>query len=92
LSYHFAAPFFLSFFSLGGGDGEKPDASATGKAFTLPYRLGAQVFPAGVETRSISSYFLIGALFSLVKAPCVGGVYLAILDRISAGSYLDGAT
>jgi len=49
-------------------------------------------FQAGVETRSISSYFLIGALFSLVKAPCVGGVYLAILDRISAGSYLDGAT
>jgi cytochrome c biogenesis protein CcdA len=51
-----------------------------------------EYFQAGVETRSISSYFLIGALFSLVKAPCVGGVYLAILDRISAGSYLDGAT
>ena len=49
-------------------------------------------FQAGVERRSIGAYFLIGALFSLVKAPCVGGVYLAILDRISAGSYLEGAT
>ncbi len=49
-------------------------------------------FQAGVETRSIGAYFLIGMLFSLVKAPCVGGVYLAILDRISAGSYLEGAT
>ena len=49
-------------------------------------------FQAGVERRSIGAYFLIGALFSLVKAPCVGGIYLAILDRISAGSYLEGAT
>lgn len=45
---------------------------------------------AGVNGRKLSSYFLIGALFSLVKAPCVGAVYLAILDVISAKSYAEG--
>lgn len=49
-------------------------------------------FQAGVDKRRFSSYFLIGALFSLVKAPCVGAIYLAILDLISARSYFDGAT
>lgn len=48
-------------------------------------------FQAGVERRRFSSYFLIGALFSLVKAPCVGAIYLAILDLISARSYFEGA-
>ncbi len=48
-------------------------------------------FQAGVDRRRFSSYFLIGALFSLVKAPCVGAIYLAILDLISARSYFDGA-
>ena len=46
---------------------------------------------AGVSRRKISSYFLIGSLFSLVKAPCVGAVYLAILDVLSARSYLEGS-
>lgn len=46
---------------------------------------------AGVNGRKLSSYFLIGALFSLVKAPCVGAVYLAILDVISAKSYAEGS-
>lgn len=46
---------------------------------------------AGVNGRKLSSYFLIGALFSLVKAPCVGAVYLAILDVISARSYAEGS-
>ena len=46
---------------------------------------------AGVNGKRLSSYFLIGALFSLVKAPCVGAVYLAILDVISARSYAEGA-
>ncbi len=45
---------------------------------------------AGVNGKRLSSYFLIGALFSLVKAPCVGAVYLAILDVISARSYAEG--
>jgi cytochrome c-type biogenesis protein len=45
---------------------------------------------AGVNGKKLSSYFLIGALFSLVKAPCVGAVYLAILDVISARSYAEG--
>jgi len=46
---------------------------------------------AGLDGGRLSSYFLIGALFSLVKAPCVGAVYLAILDLISAQSYLTGS-
>lgn len=46
---------------------------------------------AGVSSGRHSSYFLIGALFSLVKAPCVGAVYLAILDMISSKSYLEGS-
>lgn len=54
--------------------------------WALPY------FQAGVEKGRYSSYFLIGALFSLVKAPCVGAIYLAILDLFSASSYLTGAT
>ncbi len=49
-------------------------------------------FRAGVDRGRLSSYFLIGALFSLVKAPCVGAIYLAILDLLSARSYLEGAT
>ena len=49
-------------------------------------------FRAGVDRGRFSSYFLIGALFSLVKAPCVGAIYLAILDLLSARSYFDGAT
>jgi cytochrome c biogenesis protein CcdA len=48
-------------------------------------------FQAGVDKGRLSSYFLVGALFSLVKAPCVGAVYLAILDMISSSSYLEGA-
>jgi cytochrome c biogenesis protein CcdA len=54
--------------------------------WALPY------FQAGVEGGKYRSYFLIGALFSLVKAPCVGAIYLAILDLFSASSYLEGAT
>ena len=46
---------------------------------------------AGVNGKRLSSYFLIGALFSLVKAPCVGAVYLAILESISARSYAEGS-
>ncbi len=48
-------------------------------------------FRSGVDRGSLGSYFLIGALFSLVKAPCVGAVYLAILDLISARNYAEGA-
>jgi len=50
-----------------------------------------QYFQAGVDRGRFSSYFLAGALFSLVKAPCVGGLYLAILDLISSKSYFVGA-
>jgi len=48
-------------------------------------------FQAGVDKRRFSSYFLIGALFSLVKVPCLSGIYLAILDLLSTQSYLVGA-
>jgi cytochrome c-type biogenesis protein len=38
-----------------------------------------------------SSYFLLGALFSLVKAPCLGAVYIAILGMISEEGCTSGA-
>lgn len=34
--------------------------------------------------------FMAGAVFSLVKAPCVGAVYLAILDMLISGNDLTG--
>ncbi|MCX6677741.1 MAG: cytochrome c biogenesis CcdA family protein [Methanothrix sp.] len=49
-------------------------------------------FQAGVDKGRFSSYFLIGALFSLVKAPCVVAIYFAILDLLSARRYFEGAT
>jgi cytochrome c-type biogenesis protein len=47
-------------------------------------------FLASIERRRLGSYFLIGALFSLVKAPCIVGMYLAILDLLSTRSYFEG--
>lgn len=43
--------------------------------------------PGVIASRSLSSYFLLGALFSLVRAPCVGGVYIAIIGIISRQGY-----
>ena len=40
-----------------------------------------------IASRSVSSYFLLGALFSLVRAPCVGGVYIAISGMISSHGF-----
>jgi len=40
-----------------------------------------------VASRKLSYYFLLGALFSLVRAPCVGGVYIAIIGVISSQGY-----
>ncbi len=40
-----------------------------------------------VANRSVSSYFLLGALFSLARAPCVGGVYIAIIGIISSQGF-----
>jgi cytochrome c-type biogenesis protein len=40
-----------------------------------------------VASRRLSYYFLLGALFSLVRAPCVGGVYIAIIAIISSQGY-----
>jgi cytochrome c-type biogenesis protein len=36
-----------------------------------------------VSSRRLGSYFLLGALFSLVRAPCVGGIYIAIIGVAS---------
>jgi len=36
-----------------------------------------------IASRRLSFYFLLGALFSLVRAPCVGGIYIAIIGIIS---------
>ena len=49
-------------------------------------------FKAGASQGKISSYFLMGALFSLVKLACVSAVYLAILDAISSKNYAEGVT
>ena len=40
-----------------------------------------------VSSRKLSYYFLLGALFSLVRAPCVGGIYIAIIGVISSQGY-----
>ena len=40
-----------------------------------------------LASKRLSSYFLLGALFSLVKAPCVGAVYIAIIGVISSQGY-----
>ena len=40
-----------------------------------------------IASRSLGSYFLLGALFSLVRAPCVGGVDIAIIGIISSQGY-----
>ncbi len=40
-----------------------------------------------IASRKLSSYFLLGALFSLVRAPCVGGIYIAIIGMISSQGY-----
>lgn len=40
-----------------------------------------------IASRRLSSYFLLGALFSLVRAPCVGGIYIAIIGIISSQGY-----
>ncbi len=47
----------------------------------------------GIEHRNtIMVSFLAGAMFSLIKAPCVGAVYFAILDMlITQGKIADGA-
>jgi cytochrome c biogenesis protein CcdA len=46
--------------------------------WTKKYVLGA------IASRRLSSYFLVGALSSLVRAPCVGGIYIAIIGMISS--------
>jgi cytochrome c-type biogenesis protein len=40
-----------------------------------------------ISSRKLSSYFLLGALFSLIRAPCVGGMYVAIIGAISGQGY-----
>jgi len=52
----------------------------------------SQKYIEGALSRGrFSSYFLLGALFSLVKAPCVGAVYIAILGLIAEEGYSSGA-
>ncbi len=41
-----------------------------------------------IASRRLSSYFLLGALFSLVRAPCVGGIYIAIISMVSSQGYV----
>jgi len=41
-----------------------------------------------IASRRLGSYFMLGALFSLVRAPCVGGIYIAIIGMISSKGYV----
>ncbi|CAD7773953.1 Cytochrome C biogenesis protein transmembrane region [Candidatus Methanoperedenaceae archaeon GB37] len=38
-----------------------------------------------IEGASLPASFILGSLFSLIKAPCVGAIYLAILEMIKSG-------
>lgn len=58
--------------------------------FKTEWALG--YFKKSLESYSILSYFLIGALFSLVKAPCVGAVYIAIIGIIQSQGYASSGT
>lgn len=58
--------------------------------FKTEWALG--YFKKSLESYSILSYFLIGALFSLVKAPCVGAVYIAIIGIIQSQGYASAGT
>ncbi|HQF16518.1 MAG TPA: cytochrome c biogenesis protein CcdA [Methanotrichaceae archaeon] len=44
-------------------------------------------FQQSMQNRRLGSYFLAGAVFSLVKVPCVGAVYFALLGVISSEGY-----
>lgn len=46
-----------------------------------------QYFERAISNGRFGSYFLMGALFSLVKLPCIGAVYIAILEVISSEGY-----
>jgi cytochrome c biogenesis protein CcdA len=45
--------------------------------WTKKYVLGV------ISSRKLTAYFLLGALFSLVRAPCAGGMCVAIIGAIS---------
>jgi len=83
----------LSAFLLLAGLSQVLDAMrlARGEASLFRTDWALKYFQRGVDRGRFSSYFLIGALFSLVKAPCVGAIYLAILDLLSSQSYFAGA-
>ncbi|MDM7940291.1 MAG: cytochrome c biogenesis protein [Methanothrix sp.] len=83
----------LSAFLLLAGLSQVLDAMrlARGEASLFRTDWALKYFQKGVDRGRFSSYFLIGALFSLVKAPCVGAIYLAILDLLSSQSYFAGA-
>ena len=85
--------YILTAFLLAAGLSQVLDAVRLnrGKASLFRTDWALKYFQAGVDKERFSSYFLIGALFSLVKAPCVGAIYLAILDLLSARSYFEGA-
>ena len=40
-----------------------------------------------ISSQRLVSYFLLGALFSLIRAPCVGGMYIALIGVISSQRY-----
>jgi cytochrome c-type biogenesis protein len=85
--------YILTAFLLAAGLSQVLDAVRLNQGKSSLFRTdwALKYFQAGIDKERFSSYFLIGALFSLVKAPCVGAIYLAILDLLSARSYFEGA-
>ncbi|MCQ8902771.1 MAG: cytochrome C biogenesis protein [Methanothrix sp.] len=48
-------------------------------------------FQAAAGAQSLAAYFLLGMLFSMVKAPCVGAVYVAIISILYTKGYASSA-
>ncbi len=56
----------------------------TGSSFYTP-RAFIRMTESITKKVSLPASFFMGALFSLIKAPCVGAVYLLILDMVRSG-------
>ncbi len=48
-------------------------------------------FNSAIGARSFVAYFILGVLFSMIKAPCVGAVYIAIISLIYTKGYTSSA-
>jgi len=58
--------------------------AAIWRSFPLSRGLDKEICPGCHCQPKLTAYFLLGALFSLVRAPCVGGMYVANIGAISS--------